>query len=184
MDIFILAAIATIGGFIFFLWDRIKPILFRVTKLQIFSSSKNELKQLKISPVLQRNTWSVGIHKGKPAIWLDSHFIVSNLSETFNNAVTSVKTKKHKTHGYVMTKFGEYGAWGGTEKIPPNTSCDLWVTFFLNNKTVKEGKSINLDLIFIDKYYNSYKIKDILFEYIQRKDFTSINEEKQQSSSK
>lgn len=182
MDIFIIAAIATIIGTIILLWDKIKPLLFRATGFQIFSSSKNELKQLKISPVLQKNTWSIGTHKGKPAIWLDSHFIVSNLSETFNNAVTSVKTKKHKTHGYIMTKFNKYGAWGGTEQISPNSSCDLWATFFLNNKTVKEGKSINLDLVFFDKYYNTYKIKDILFEYIQRKDFTSTNEIKQQSS--
>lgn len=170
--IIILAAIGTIITTVIILWDKIKSRLFRITKFQMFSSATNVLKQLKISPVLQKNTWSVGIHKGKPAIWLNAYFVVSNLSKAFNNSVTSVKTKKYKTHGYIMTKFGEHGAWGGTEIIPQDTSCELWVAFFINNKTSKQGNSINLDLIFYDKYYNTYKIKDIVLEYIQREDYT------------
>jgi len=177
--VLVLSSIGTIITAVIVLWDKIKPLLFKFTKLQIFTvNSEDELRQLKISPVLQKNKWTVGRHQGKPAIWLDSYFVVSNLSETFNNAVTSVRIKKYKTHGELIMQIGKYGAWRESEHIPPNTSCDLWVTFFLNNKVVKKGKSINLEFIFFDKYYNSYKVRDILFEYIQRKDINSEEEEK------
>jgi hypothetical protein len=177
MDIIKISAYVTVFGGIgtvILLWDKIKPFLYRTTKLNIFSPSEAELRKLKISPRLHLNTWQSSKKENKFGIIIHSYFLVSNLSESFNNTVTSAIITNYKTSCSLLMRPKSENIlndpWGSNETILPNRTYELWLSCYLDKIKIKRNKKLKIHLQFIDKYSNTYKVKNILFESKQLKE--------------
>jgi hypothetical protein len=167
--IIILASLGAIAYYTIYFWDRIKPLLYRATKLQLFSVSFNvNLKQLKISPILHQNTWSLKKVDKNYNIIVNAYFWVSNLSDSYSNSIASIKAINHKTscspllRPVINNNFSK--PWDSKTSIFPNTTCELWLACSLTKKRVNNNKGIKFNFLFIDKYSNNYKIKNVIFE--------------------
>lgn len=152
----------------FTVWDRVKPFINRLIKNPI-SLGKNKPDSLKIVNIAQNSRWYIGTHNNKSAIWLNTSFAVTNVSNKENQLI-SAHLKKINTFGFILAKPNYHNIWGIDEIIPPRETFEHKINFFIYRKHPKNGKNLSFDFIFQDKYANTYFLKNVIFDFTQRHD--------------
>ena len=103
----------------------------------------------------------------KPAMQITSYWYVTNTTDRPVN-ILNAYIKKPFTQGHVLTK-DVHSEYHGSYPIPPFATTDLHADFWITPPICKEGKNINVDIVFVDQYGQRRTIKNIIFPSDKRK---------------
>jgi len=174
----VIPALAVI--FIWLDWGRKKVIQFwhfiTRRKLQV------PCETIRVVKHIRENWWNLGKMNGQPAMQINGHLYVTNISSN-NVRILSVeilrprKARKNCLRKDVLTKHFENNIYGSYE-LKPNLTSEIAIDFWIQPPIIDEEKDLKLTIILTDQFGNKHKVKGLLFESRgKRKLLTAVKKE-------
>lgn len=159
---------AIIGGiYAFFKWGLglVKRVLPRKRTTKDEITYKIPKESIKITPSrdLRGPWWHMGSSSGNPAMQVDGHFTVTNITK-YNIRLTAAKMKKPEILGHVHVEDFESDYYGDYP-IPPGGTTDMSFHFWIVPPFKKKGESFFADVAILDQFGNEHWIRKIEFKY-------------------
>ncbi len=121
-----------------------------------------------IVPHQRQNWWHMGkTGDQKPTMQIVSYWYVTNQTD-HPIKILNAYIKNPKTFGHVLTKDVN-SQYHGSYPVPAQTTTDLHADFWIHPPIRKEGKNLELDIVFIDQYGQKRTIKNVVFESDRKK---------------
>jgi hypothetical protein len=116
----------------------------------------------------RQNWWHMGrTGDQKPAMQIVSYWYVTNTTDRPVN-ILNAYIKKPFTQGHVLTK-DVHSDYHGSYLIPPHATTDIHADFWITPPVCKEGKSLKVDIVFVDQFGQKRTIKNVVFPSDKRK---------------
>ena len=123
---------------------------------------KRWLNRPVILPHQRSNWWHMGkTGDQQPSMQIVSYWYVTNTTDKPLN-ILNAYIKKPLTQGHVMIKDVR-SDYHGSYPIPPNATTDLHADFWITPPICKEGKSLIVDIVFVDQYGQKRILKNTTF---------------------
>jgi hypothetical protein len=139
----------------------------------VFPSLRDRLNRPVIVPSQQQNWWHMGrTGDGRPSMQIVTYWYVTNRTDR-PISILNAYIRKPRWQGMVMTKDTR-SAYHGSYPVPPHAITELHADFYGNPPFAKEGKTIRVDLVFVDQNGQKRTVRNVEIKSDKRKSASPV----------
>lgn len=134
----------------------------------IFPWLRDWLDRPVIVPGRQRNWWHMGrTGDGRPSMQIATYWYVTNRTGRPINILNAYINRPH-AQGIVLTK-DTHSAYHGSYPVPAHATTELVADFWIDPPFKREGKSIRIDIVFVDQNGQKRTVRNVRIDSDKKK---------------